>query len=267
MNNELIGVISNEGELKGVLEDNSFNVVVQITESGPRGPQGPKGDKGDKGEQGPKGDKGDKGESAYEHWLSLGNVGTINDFLLTLKGDKGDKGEQGPKGEKGDKGDPGEKGEKGDPGPQGPQGEQGPQGPQGPPGPQGPQGEKGEKGDKGEPGEKGEKGEKGEPGPNEVTTATATNINGILKGNGSYVQAAIAGTDYATPGNVSNAVSNHNNDENAHSAQFGAKLDKSGGTMTGSLILAGDPTQALEAATKQYVDELVGDIEALLASI
>ena len=70
--------------------------------------------------------------------------------------------------------------------------------------------------------EKGDKGDPGEPGPNEVTTATATNINGILKGNGSYVQAAIAGTDYATPGNVSHVVSNHNNDENAHSAQFDA---------------------------------------------
>ena len=32
-------------ELKGVIEDNSFNVIVQIMESGP---------KGDKGEQGPK---------------------------------------------------------------------------------------------------------------------------------------------------------------------------------------------------------------------
>ena len=37
MNNELIGIISNEGELKGVIEDNSFNVIVQITESGARG--------------------------------------------------------------------------------------------------------------------------------------------------------------------------------------------------------------------------------------
>lgn len=27
-------------ELKGVIEDNSFNVIVQITETGPRGPQG-----------------------------------------------------------------------------------------------------------------------------------------------------------------------------------------------------------------------------------
>lgn len=43
MNNELIGIISNEGELKGVIEDDSFNVIVQIAESGPRGPQGPPG--------------------------------------------------------------------------------------------------------------------------------------------------------------------------------------------------------------------------------
>ena len=43
MNNELIGIISSEGELKGVIEDNSFNVIVQIGESGPRGPQGPPG--------------------------------------------------------------------------------------------------------------------------------------------------------------------------------------------------------------------------------
>ncbi len=43
MNNELIGIISNEGELEGVIEDNSFNVIVQITESGPPGPPGPPG--------------------------------------------------------------------------------------------------------------------------------------------------------------------------------------------------------------------------------
>ena len=139
MTNELIGIISNEGELKGVIEDNSFNVIVQITESGPRGSQGPPGIdgkslefhwngtqlgvrvegeseyqyvdlKGPEGERGPQGPKGDKGESAYEHWLSLGNVGTINDFLLTLKGEKGDKGEQGPKGDKGDKGTDGKDG-------------------------------------------------------------------------------------------------------------------------------------------------------------
>ena len=142
--------------------------------------------------------------------------------------------------------------------------ETGPQGPQGPPGPQG---EKGEKGDKGDPGEKGEKGDKGDPGPNEISSETATEHNGLLKGDGEKVVVAEAGTDYATPTNVANAISDHDSDGSAHSALFDNKLDKSGGTMTGSLILAGDPTQALEAVTKQYVDELVGDIEALLASI
>lgn len=46
MNNELIGIISNEGELKGVIKDDSFNVIVQITETGPRGPKGPPGSPG-----------------------------------------------------------------------------------------------------------------------------------------------------------------------------------------------------------------------------
>lgn len=36
-------------------------------------------------------------------------------------------------------------------------------------------------------------------------------------------------------------------------------LELAGGTMTGSLILAGNPTIDLEAATKQYVDDLVDD--------
>ena len=54
MNNELIGVI----------EDNSFNVKVQITESGPRGKEG---------------------KSAYETWLDLGNEGTEEDFMAYLR--------------------------------------------------------------------------------------------------------------------------------------------------------------------------------------
>lgn len=79
---------------------------------------------------------------------------------------------EGPQGPKGDKGD------KGDTGVQGPQGEQGIQGPAGQDGTQGP------------------------AGPNEVSTTTDTNITGILKGDGSKVSAAVAGTDYVTPGNA-----------------------------------------------------------------
>ena len=42
-------------------------------------------------------------------------------------------------------------------------------------------------------------GEPGGTGPNEVTSSTATNLTGLLKGNGTSVVAATAGTDYATP--------------------------------------------------------------------
>jgi len=50
----------------------------------------------------------------------------------------------------------------------------------------------------------GEQGIQGEPGPNQVTTSTSTNITGLLKGNGSAVAQAQAGTDYA--------AGNHNHD-------------------------------------------------------
>ena len=43
-------------------------------------------------------------------------------------------------------------------------------------------------------------------GPNEVSTSTSTNITGLLKGNGSNVVAAVAGTDYATPDQIAGAV-------------------------------------------------------------
>jgi len=41
------------------------------------------------------------------------------------------------------------------------------------------------------------------------------------------------------------------------SSAISGKLDKSGGTMTGTLVLAADPTSALHAATKQYVDTML----------
>lgn len=41
------------------------------------------------------------------------------------------------------------------------------------------------------------------------------------------------------------------------SSAISGKLDKSGGTMTGALVLDADPATALEAATKQYVDTML----------
>lgn len=45
-----------------------------------------------KGEKGGKGDDGDDGLSAYQVWLNLGNLGTEQDFINSLKGSKGDNG-------------------------------------------------------------------------------------------------------------------------------------------------------------------------------
>ena len=47
----------------------------------------------------------------------------------------------------------------------------------------------------------------------------------------------------------------------------GRALPKSGGEMTGALLLAGAPTENLHAATKKYVDDYVGNIETLLAKL
>ncbi len=107
-----------------------------IGPQGEQGPSGPKGDTGAQGIQGPKGDrgpkglKGDKGDSAYQVWLNQGNMGTVDDYLISIKGEKGDKGDRGPQGLKG---------EKGDIGPQGRQGPKGDTGPQGLPGKDGTQ--------------------------------------------------------------------------------------------------------------------------------
>lgn len=48
---------------------------------------------------------------------------------------------------------------------------------------------------------------------------------------------------------------------------FDAAVPKSGGTMTGSLILSADPTQDLEASTKQYVDNKALTINANIAEL
>lgn len=62
---------------------------------------------------------GSNGKSAYEIWLSLGNVGTEEDFITSLKGDKGDKGNTGERGANGTNGVDGAKGDPGTPGSKG----------------------------------------------------------------------------------------------------------------------------------------------------
>lgn len=185
-------------------------------DTGPTGPQGEKGNTGATGPTGPIGITGPTGPQGEQG--PRGETGATGGIGPT--GPQGEQGIQGPIGPTGPKGTDGENGAVGATGPQGPAGDTGPTGPEGPQGPkgdtgeqgpqgvQGPKGDKGEKGDTGATGPQGEQGEQGPQGipgeqgpagPNEITTDTATTLNGLLKGNGSTVQAAQAGTDYATP--------------------------------------------------------------------
>ena len=129
-----------------------------------------------------------------------------------------------PKGVKGDTVEKGATGEKGAQGPKGADGAKGDTGPYFTPtvsadgiiswsnnggldnpasvsikGPQGAKGDTGAKGDPGAQGAQGAQGEQGPAGPNEITTETQTNLTGLLKGNGTNVQLAEAGTDYQAP--------------------------------------------------------------------
>ena len=157
----------NNGPLQGAKGDTG--------DTGPQGPQGPKGDTGDTGPQGPKGDPGEA--FTYEDFTP--------EQLAALKGEKGDTGVQGPQGERGETGLQGPQGPKGDTGDTGPQGAKGDTGETGPQGPQGPKGDTGDTGPQ------------GPAGPNEVGSSTATDITGLLKGDGAAVSAAQAGVDYA----------------------------------------------------------------------
>ena len=82
-------------------------------------------------------------------------------------------------------------------GPQGPQGATGPQGAQGiqgETGPRGPQGEQGVQGETGPQGPQGEQGLPGDPGPNSVSNTTATELSGVLFGDGTNVDAVSGGS-------------------------------------------------------------------------
>lgn len=202
---------------------------------GPKGDTGPQGPAGqDSTVPGPQGPQGNPGKAATIESVtvttgeagsaaSVTNEGTDTEarFHFTIpRGDKGETGPQGPQGERGPQGDDGPQG------PAGPKGDEGPQGEEGAPGKDGAPGaaatidsvtvSTGAAGSqasvvnngtttaarlaftipRGDKGEKGDDGDQGPAGPNEVSTSTATNISGVLKGNGSTVSAAVAGTDF-----------------------------------------------------------------------
>jgi hypothetical protein len=172
-------------------------------ESGATGLQGEPGVKGDKGDAGVAGSKGDTGGQGLQGIPGVkgdpGDAGPKGDTGNTgAAGTQGIQGIQGTKGDTGSQGTQGSPGEKGDTGSQGTQGLPG-YTPikgvdyfDGTQGIQGIQGVQGEKGDKGDTGSQGIQGIQGNAGPNQVTTSTATNITGLIKGNGASVSASSA---------------------------------------------------------------------------
>jgi hypothetical protein len=179
------------------------------------GPQGPQGPAGATGAQGPKGDTG-----------STGATGPA--------GADGAPGATGPAGVQGPKGDTGATGAQGA---QGPQGVAGPQGNPGATGAQGPKGDTGATGSQGPQGNPGATGATGPAGPNLINDSTPTPLSGLLKGNGTDVDVAIANTDYVTPANLT--------------TQLGNKVDKdsvvaAATRIVASKLLAGDTQPAFQ---------------------
>ena len=86
----------------------------------------------------------------------------------------------------------------------------------------------------------GQTGDTGPAGPNEVSAATATSFNGLLKGNGSAVAQAVAGTDYEAAGTAASAVDTHNTADDAHSSLFAAKAEVATYTATLTTTYAED---------------------------
>jgi hypothetical protein len=149
----------------------------------------------------------------------------------------------------------------------------------------GPAGEQGPRGNKGDRGPKGDQGPIGLTGPvgniNYGEIWSLFSASGPITYNNNTGVIGFNATGLATETYVNNVVNNLignspqalntlnelaaalNNDANFASTvitTLNGKLALTGGTMTGALILNADPTENLQAATKQYVDSATSNI-------
>jgi hypothetical protein len=149
----------------------------------------------------------------------------------------------------------------------------------------GPAGEQGPRGNKGDRGPKGDQGPIGLTGPvgniNYGEIRSLFSASGPITYNNNTGVIGFNATGLATETYVNNVVNNLignspqalntlnelaaalNNDANFASTvitTLNGKLALTGGTMTGALILNADPTENLQAATKQYVDSATSNI-------
>ena len=104
----------------------------------------------------------------------------------------------------------------------------------------------------------GQTGDTGPAGPNEVSAATATSFNGLLKGNGSAVAQAVAGEDYEAAGTAASAIATHNTADDAHSELFAEKAEVATYTATLTTTYAED-SNGYQAQTVNVSGLLVTD--------
>ena len=124
---------------------------------------------------------------------------------------------------------------------------------------------KGPAGDQGPKGDKGDRGPKGDQGPIGLTGAAAvidyTEVRAVISGSFPITYNSVSGligfdaTGFATETYVNNVTG-------PILTQLNEKLNLSGGTLTGNLILNGPPTSTLQAASKGYVDVTVANVIA-----
>lgn len=211
---------------------------------------------------------GDDGKSAYEIAVANGYIGSESEWLASLKGAAGDPGPKGETGATGAAGNDGTDGVNGASayeiwlslGNSGTESEfisslKGEQGPQGVPGIQGIQGEKGEKGDPGQDGTNGTNGTDGTDGSDGrgivsvlFKSSTAGSTPGIAGATDTY---EITYTDSTT-------------------SEFVVKNGESGSGST--IVIDTEMSDTSENAVqnkviKQYVDDIVGNIQTVLATV
>lgn len=236
--------------------------------TGTQGPAGPAGPQGAQGVAGPQGASGadfqpdavglfanrsthDAAASGFaylatdQEQLYFKLSATSGDWSNGITFGVGPQGPAGPQGPQGPQGDQGIQGPQGDPGPTGATGPTGPQGSQGPQGVQGPVGPAGVAG------------VKGAQWRGAYSAVTTYIVDDIVQDNGSSWICIANTTGNAPPTlpTIANAYWELVAEKGDDGTSFAyTPVDRAGDTMTGALTLHADPSAALQAATKQYVD-------------
>jgi hypothetical protein len=99
---------------------------------------------------------------------------------------------------------------------------------------------------------------------NGVTSAIQTQLNAKAPAADPTFTGTVSGISKSMVGlgNVDNTADADKPVSTATQTALNAKLNLAGGTMTGKITLDGDPTQALHAVTKQYVDSVEAGLKA-----